>query len=71
MQLQNSPSARLRAWRIKQREYKTKIKEHELEKHANQNHRKTTEFHEFSLVRGVNAFITNDVRANETDVKRR
>ena len=53
MQLQNSPSARLRAWRIKQREYKTKIKEHELEKHANQNHRKTTEFHEFSLVRGV------------------
>ena len=41
---QNSPSTRLRAWRIKQREYKTKIKEHELEKHANQNHRKSTCF---------------------------
>ena len=71
MQLQNSPSVRLRAWRMKQREYKTEIKENELEKHANQNHRKTTEFHEFSLVRGANVFIANDVRANKTDVKRR
>ena len=45
--LQNSPSTRPRVWRMKQREFKVKIKEHELERHTTQNHRKTTEFHEF------------------------